>query len=253
MIRIIFLVLVLSAPSALFAQYASTYPAALLPYENSVCRVTVQDAGGTKSHGSGLLIQPPSSHAGKNYVLTAYHVIRDRSLSIQQPVSVTWNGEDYFTTTVCAARPQNDAAILELVHVPQHLLKVPLAAGDILPGEQAYLFGFGTTEENRLRCSGGPTIDYTSNSQGDPCWFTFTGHARDGDSGGPVFVVRNGRPYVVGCGWGTRFNSDRNHYVIAATRLCIVRRIFGLETSPILRRIPRRSTNTQTMIYSGSS
>ena len=229
------------------AQYERTYPRVLLPFENSVCRVTVDDGGGVSSHGSGVLLKSPTTHPGA-YVLTAFHVIRERART-PSDIRVTWGG-DHYNCTVAAALPDCDSAVLLLQEQPPASIpRVPIAETEVQLGELVYGFGFGDTS-NILRSSGGNVVALTQNGRGDPAGYLFAGYFRDGDSGGPVFVVRQNRPYLVGNAWGCTLDKGRNHYTVAANRLCVIRHLFGIR---LMRRITSPTRTIPVTYSSGSS
>ncbi len=226
------------------AQYETTYPRVLLPYENSVCRVTCDDGDGTQSHGSGVLVQPPAEYGDKDYVLTAYHVIRDRR---SDDIRITFDGTRFYSSRVAAALPVCDSALLLIAGTVEGVPRIAIAETEVQPGELAYGFGFGDSR-NVLRSTGGRVVALTQNSKGDPSGYLFAGYFRDGDSGGPVFVVRQGRPYLIGNAWGCTLDKERKHYAIAANRLCVLRHLFGI------RLMRRRTSPTRTIpVTSGST
>ncbi len=233
-------------------QYERTYPRVLLPFENSVCRVSCDD-GGSTSHGSGVLLEAPESHRrpGLAYILTAYHVIRDRA-GTWRDITVSFDGSTKHIARVAAALPACDSVLLLVEGPIADIPRIPLADTDIQPGELAYGFGFGS--DGTLRSAGGRNVGYRNNTGGASAWFNFAGFFRDGDSGGPVFVVRNGQPYLVGNGWGCVLDSSAGHYVIVATRLAVVRHMFGLDRLSQPVQVARQSPiYTQPVTYSSGS
>ena len=221
---------------------------ALLPFENAVCRVSIQCADGSTSHGSGVLIQSPPRYAsnGHSYVATCWHILQGRRQT--GSISVTWDGVTLVGAVVAATRPGCDAAILKLTGqvFPVSTPRVPIAAQPISQGEAVYVMGFGDAISNTLRTVSGRMVQHTSNRYGDPVWCDVTGTTRQGDSGGPAFVIRQGQVRVVGNAWGC----DRS--TITVTRLVVLQRLFGMTTAPT-NRGNRGSANQVIYASSGSS
>lgn len=110
----------------------------------------------------------------------------------------------------------NSIAIMHLVNsAPDWSQPVPLYRGD-LPnnGEQLEIFGSGIeagepigsrTSYNGERLGGRVTVQHKQWRDIDKCWAIrinpSPSYLEDGDSGGPVFVIRGGRRYLLGVNW----------------------------------------------------
>lgn len=217
------------APAIVFSCIGITVfaapPQQIIELENSVCRVTVVDFAGERSIGSGILFRSPVARDGRDFVLTAYHVLGEEALDI----SVTWDGEQNHPARVMAVRPSCDSVVLS-VSAPPHIPRVPVATSDIQIGELCHTMGFGDTIENTLRTTSGAVRTFVENSYRDPVWFSVSDRSRQGDSGGPAIVIRNGTAQLVGNCWGGAND-------IVACRLTVIRRMFGMDAAA-----PRAST-----------
>ncbi len=157
----------------------------------SVVRVMCQDRNGGNSLGSGCTIR-----WGKRIViLTARHVIMDaKRVFIKHRLR-------WIKCRILGVDKKWDVAILEPENT-EGLKAVQLASFKSLRlkvGDQVESCGFGNPE-NRLAANSGLLRQYFKSKKGDTYadWFEISGHARQGDSGGPVF--RNDE--VVGILWG---------------------------------------------------
>lgn len=158
----------------------------------SVVRVMSQDRDGKNSLGSGCIIR-----WGKRIVIiTARHVIKDaRRVFIR-------NRLRFRACRVLGVDKKWDVAILEPDNV-KGLIPVyiaPFQDQRLQIGDQVESCGYGGRED-RLAANSGNLKQYLmAEKNGEYAdWFELSGHARQGDSGGPVF--KDGK--VVGVLWGT--------------------------------------------------
>jgi hypothetical protein len=141
-----------------------------------------------QDRGSGVYL-------GDGLVLTASHVFRDGNgfgrvqFADGHQSSGLVRGDD----------SQWDQAIIELANPPRSSMCVRLAQRDPQPGEVVYAAGHDGTQAATWR---GVVADYAAPGPNQPNeWFTFTGVAQPGFSGGPVF---NQAGELIGNLWGAR-------------------------------------------------
>ena len=97
-----------------------------------------------------------------------------------------------------------DCAVLKLSGQPEGVLPAEVELGDAAMqqyGSRLESCGYGP--DGRLACNSGLFLGYKRSGerpQGPDDWMILSGHARQGDSGGPVF---NERGRLVGVLWGT--------------------------------------------------
>ena len=158
-------------------------------------RIYCQDDLRTRSIGSGTLVK----WGGKVVVLTARHVVKDA-----KKIVVELHDKRTHRATVVAVDAVWDCAVLELDAAP-----VGVEPADVERGEAAMqaagnrLESCGYGPDGRLACNSGLFLGYKRSAEtpdGPDDWFTISGHARGGDSGGGVF---NERGRLVGVLWGT--------------------------------------------------
>ena len=161
----------------------------------AVVRIYCQDDLRTRSIGSGTLVK----WGGKVVVLTARHVVKDA-----KKIVVELHDKRTHRATVVAVDAVWDFAVLELDAAP-----VGVEPADVERGEAAMqaagnrLESCGYGPDGRLACNSGLFLGYKRSAEtpdGPDDWFTISGHARGGDSGGGVF---NERGRLVGVLWGT--------------------------------------------------
>jgi len=186
------------SPPAKVERSAPNAPASSWRYEaprdhyRSVVRVQTVDRNGSRSFGSGVAVR----WGDRTVVLTAGHVVRDARQA--------WVGGpgNYQAAGVLATDAVWDVAVLS-VALADDLEPVKIAyraTGHPEPGEQLESCGLGG--DGRLAVNSGRFIGYRTSAvdRRTADWLVLSGHARGGDSGGPVF---NGRHELVGGLWGT--------------------------------------------------
>ncbi len=157
----------------------------------SVLRVMTQDQDGKSSLGSGCSIQWNK----RIVILTARHVImKARRVFIRHRLR-------WIKCRVLGVDKKWDVAILEPENT-EGLRAVQLASFKsprLKVGDRVESCGFGNPE-NRLAANSGVLKQYLMSGKGSDYtdWFEISGHARSGDSGGPVFRGDE----VVGIIWG---------------------------------------------------
>ena len=162
----------------------------------TVVRVQCRLGGGRCSKGSGVLVR-----WGKRVVvLTARHVV-DGAREILVDFS---NGRHCRNVRVLKADRKWDCAVLDVV-APEDLDPAEVACGGdaaFSGGERLESCGYGP--DGKFAVNEGVFQGYRRASadglDGPDDWMVISGHARQGDSGGPVF---DGRGRVVGILWGT--------------------------------------------------
>ncbi|MCE5268302.1 MAG: trypsin-like peptidase domain-containing protein [Planctomycetaceae bacterium] len=152
-------------------------------------------AAGGRSIGSGTLV----SWNGRIVVLTARHVVGNAAKITVAP----FTGRTH-KAKILKTDPTWDCAVLELMGNP---VGVPVAEVELGPkaaqedGDKLESCGYGP--DGKLAVNSGLFLGYrrsTAAPRGPDDWMVISGHARPGDSGGPVF---NARGRVVGVLWGT--------------------------------------------------
>lgn len=148
-----------------------------------------EEGGG--SYGSGTVIGYIHHHLGDgsgtfdSVILTAYHVVKDTPRIV-----VSWKGKG-IKGRVIARDPALDLA---LIQVPVRLPKVELLAGPIWDGENTwvvgYPFGLNASITHGFISPKGPDGPSGLRQESGSIWF--------GNSGGGVFVLRDGRYVLAG-------------------------------------------------------
>jgi thioredoxin 1 len=161
----------------------------------AVVRIYCQDAATTRSIGSGTLVR----WNNRIVVLTARHVVKGaKSIVVELLTKRTHRAK------IVAVDAVWDCAVLELAGEPVGVSPVDVALGeDAIQHEGNRLESCGYGPDGRLACNSGLFLGYrrsTETPQGPDDWFIISGHARSGDSGGPLF---NDRGQLVGVLWGT--------------------------------------------------
>jgi thioredoxin 1 len=167
----------------------------------AVVRIYCQDDARTRSIGSGVLVR-----WGKRIVvLTARHVVQDA-----KKITVELHTKRMHYARVVKVDVVWDCAVLELVGQPEGVEPAQLELGDAaMQREGNRLESCGYGPDGQLACNAGLFLGYrrsTQAQQGPDDWMEISGHARGGDSGGPIF---NQQGRVVGVLWGT----DGQHVV----------------------------------------
>ena len=161
----------------------------------AVVRIYCQNNAATRSIGSGALVR----WNRRVVVLTARHVIQGA-----QKIIVELCTRRTHWAKVIKVDAVWDCAVLELVGAPQGVEPVDVELGDEAmqrQGDRLESCGYGP--DGKLACNTGLFQGYRRSAatpQGPDDWLVISGHARGGDSGGPVF---NRRGRLVGVLWGT--------------------------------------------------
>jgi len=160
-----------------------------------VVRIYCQDTAHIRSIGSGVLVR-----WGKRIVvLTARHVVQDAKQII---VEIYTKRTHY--ARVLKVDVVWDCAVLELIGQPEGIEPVEVEVGDVaMQREGNRLESCGYGPDGQLACNSGLFLGYKRSTQaqnGPDDWMEISGHARGGDSGGPIF---NQQGHVVGVLWGT--------------------------------------------------
>ncbi len=171
-------------------------------YRSAVVRIFCQCggngadlAGGTRSIGSGTLVK----WNGRLVVLTARHVIKDATSIVVELCT-----RKRHSAKVVKFDAVWDCAVLELNGEPQGVEAAEVELGsDAMQHEGDRLESCGYGPDGKLACNSGLFLGYRRSAAtpgGPDDWLVISGHARGGDSGGPVF---NRRGRLVGVLWGT--------------------------------------------------
>ena len=161
----------------------------------AVVRVYCQDGARTRSIGSGVLVR----WGGRVVVLTARHVVQDA-----KKITVELFTKKTHYARVLKVDATWDCAVLELIGEPQGVTPDDVERGEAamqVAGNRLESCGYGP--DGKLAVNDGLFVSYrrtTAAKVGTDDWFEISGHARQGDSGGPIF---NERGRVVGVLWGT--------------------------------------------------
>jgi len=161
----------------------------------AVVRIYCQDDARTRSIGSGVLVR-----WGKRIVvLTARHVVQDAKKVVVELFTKRTHYVRVLKVDVIW-----DCAVLELVGQPEGVEPAEVEVGDVaMQREGNRLESCGYGPDGKLACNSGLFLGYKRSTQaqnGPDDWMEISGHARGGDSGGPIF---NQQGRVVGVLWGT--------------------------------------------------
>jgi hypothetical protein len=178
----------------------------------SVVRVQTVDRDGSRSLGSGVAIRWSDRLA----ILTARHVVTDA-----RRIWVRGAGP-WIEARIVRTDPVWDVAALSVRDVSQFVpIKIAWRdTGHPDAGDPLESCGFGP--DDRLAVNRGQFLGYRAapSAPRTTDWLVLTGHARQGDSGGPVF---NRRHELVGILWGCADNQvvatqcGRLHLFLAQT------------------------------------
>ena len=161
----------------------------------ALVRVYCQDDAQTRSIGSGTLVRWGERVA----VLTARHVVKDAKTIIVELCT-----KKAHRAKLLAIDPVWDCAVLELDGEPLGVQPADVERGGAAmqtAGNRLESCGYGA--DGQLACNSGLFLSYKRSNEtpnGPDDWFTISGHARQGDSGGGVF---NEQGKLVGVLWGT--------------------------------------------------
>ncbi|MBN2475885.1 MAG: trypsin-like peptidase domain-containing protein [Pirellulales bacterium] len=161
----------------------------------AVVRVYCFETASRRSIGSGVLVRLGRQVA----ILTARHVVKDA-----QKILVQFHTGKRFPARVLRADATWDCAVLEVSERPEGIEPAQMAWGEeamLHRGDRLESCGYGP--DGRLAVNSGLFLGYrrsTARRQGPDDWMVLSGHARSGDSGGPIF---NQAGHVVGVLWGT--------------------------------------------------
>lgn len=161
----------------------------------AVVRIYCQDDGRSRSIGSGTLVRWNK----RMVVLTARHVVQDaRQIIVELHTKRTHYARVLKTDVIW------DCAVLELVGQPEGVEPAEMEFGDAAMMQQGMrLESCGYGPDGQLACNSGLFVSYKRSTQaqnGPDDWMEISGHAREGDSGGPIF---NEQGRLVGVLWGT--------------------------------------------------
>jgi hypothetical protein len=138
--------------------------------------------------------------AGRVVVLTARHVVVDAKKIIVELVAP----HKTYSARVLKVDATWDCAVLEVQSLPVATPAVDVQRGDaalLHDGDRLESCGYGS--DKKLASNAGRFIGYKRSSDapnGPDDWFEISGHARPGDSGGPIF---NSQGRLIGVLWGT--------------------------------------------------
>ncbi len=162
-------------------------------HRTAVVRVACQDADGGFSGGSGVFV----CYRRLRAVLTARHVVQNA-----RHMRVWFSNGHVSPARILAADATWDVSVLGLQSPPDRIAPAELEYGpDAMQRAGNRLESCGYGADGRLACNCGRFLRYAQPAGAAAAdWMEWSGHAREGDSGGPVFN-RQGR--VVGILWGT--------------------------------------------------
>ena len=163
-------------------------------YRQSVVRIYCRNDAKSGDIGSGVFLQ----WNGRPVVLTARHVVADA-----KTINLEFFDGRKRDARVLRCDATWDAAVLEPIGDTQGIPPAEIEFGNRAmqnAGDSLESCGYGP--DGRLACNHGAFVGYRRSSAslaGPDDWMIVSGHARQGDSGGPIFNS-NGR--VVGVIWG---------------------------------------------------
>ncbi len=161
----------------------------------AVVRIHCWEGGGRWGKGSGVLVR----WGKRTVVITARHVVVKA-----KRVLVDFHNGKRRKARVLKVNVRWDCAVLDIGAAPEGIEPARMAFGNdatFQDGDRLESCGYGA--DDKLASNSGLFKGYrrsTAAMQGPDDWMVISGHARQGDSGGPVFDSK-GR--VVGVLWGT--------------------------------------------------
>lgn len=174
----------------------------------AVCRVRVDDGGGTSSVGSGTLVAAFAD--GTGLVVTNAHVVRDRRSNQNAGEVIYLNGESS-RFSVNASDDVWDFAILEVEKAPREIPVIELQAVPPAIGETLMIAGY---VDGQLHAGTGVYTNRMAPRASMPAeWLELKPVAsQQGQSGGAIFTT-SGK--LAGAIWGG-FGSGANGYTVGA-------------------------------------
>jgi thioredoxin 1 len=164
-------------------------------HRSAVVRIYCADDAKTRSIGSGVLIR----WEHRIVVLTARHVVQDAKKIV---VELCTKQAHY--AKVLKLDVVWDCAVLDLVGQPAGVEPADVEFGaEAMQQTGNRLESCGYGPDGKLASNYGLFLGYKRSSaaaNGPDDWMELSGHARGGDSGGPIF---NEQGHVVGILWGT--------------------------------------------------
>jgi hypothetical protein len=149
-----------------------------------------------RAYGSGVFVRWGTTPL----VLTARHVVKDA-----KAVWILTHTGKWHRAVVLNVDAHWDCAVLRCPDGLPEIKPCDLEFGrEAVLAPEMRLESCGYGPDGKLACNGGLFLGYRRSSadpaKGPDDWFEISGHARPGDSGGPIF---NARGCVVGILWGT--------------------------------------------------
>ena len=159
----------------------------------AVVRVGCQDTDGGRSGGSGVFVR----YNTLCVVLTARHVVQNA-----RTIQVRFCNGHVSPARVLSADGTWDVSVLALQSPPEGVEPAELEyGGEAMQQAGNRLESCGYGPDGRLACNHGLFLQYVQPAGSAALdWMEWSGHAREGDSGGPVF---NSQGRIVGILWGT--------------------------------------------------
>lgn len=170
------------------------------------CRVSVDDGGGMRSFGSGVLVAHDADHS---YLMTNWHVVRERRGAIE----ICFVASQPVRAEVAAETKLWDLAILVCPRLKAQPVAIAATAPDA--GETVIAGGFGPRGEWRV--IEGQVTQYLSPDGQTFDVLEMSGAVRSGDSGGPIV---NQAGELVGVLFGTDQRATMGSQVGRVVEFC---------------------------------